>query len=313
VIDLPERPGWVQFAACRGLPADAFHPAPGASTTTNRIRELCRACAVPEACASYSMSLDPPAVGIWAGLGSINRRHLRHDGYLRLDDDELLHEDGQVVIVRGPRPLPDVVEARAALIANLRNEPPVKTPPAPTAEQIARAEALGLTPANLDRLRSLIAEATSVSWALGDLLVDLYGTPTDHGYHDGTRVLFDRLADELGVTVSVLVHARLTAAAWPSRERRPVSFTVHRDLRALPGRFALLRSFMADCEREGVTASDGRLPAWLHAHAAGAVSLRPRLDPIERLTRAALALDHDALVRLIERLTAALAASAVAA
>ena len=109
----------MQFAACRGLPADAFHPAArGASSTINRVRDLCRACAVPEACASYSMGLDPPAVGMWAGLGSVNRRHLRRDGYLRVGGDELLHEDGAVVIVRGPRPLPDVAEARAALITS---------------------------------------------------------------------------------------------------------------------------------------------------------------------------------------------------
>ena len=97
-----------------------------------------------------------------------------------------------------------------------------------------RAHELGLSAAGLNRLRSLVAEHGRTNWAIGDFLVQVYGPPSTQGVGDGTRVLFAQLADEVGVTVSMLVHARLTAGAWPSKERRSVSFSVHRDLARPP-------------------------------------------------------------------------------
>ena len=176
----------------------------------------------------------------------------------------------------------------------------------------ATAKALGLTRAGLLQLRCLLAERQTNSWRLGDALVAAYGAPPRANHHDGSSQLIEALANELGSSVAGLSAARITAAAWPLRERRPsVAFSVHRELAGRADRFALLDRFIDGTRRSQVTPSTLRLRDFL-AKADPTPTRRGYVDPVERLARAALALDRESLERLIERLSEALAAPAAA-
>jgi hypothetical protein len=180
------------------------------------------------------------------------------------------------------------------------------------------ARACGLSREGLRHLRSLIELRGRNSWAVGDVLVAVYGSPGPAVVHDGSRERLGALADELGVSVSWLTACRATGAAWPPSERRPtVAWAVSRHLAARPDRFALLDAFCRDCSRAHVTPSRQRLVAWLDQHdrraeVARPALGRPRQDPIDRLVREALRLDRDALARLIERLSDVLAVAPAA-
>ena len=169
-------------------------------------------------------------------------------------------------------------------------------------------------PATLHRLRSLLDERGRNSWAIGDTLVALYGPPGPAIAHDGSRARLEALADTLGVSVSWLTACRATSAAWPPKERRPtVAWSVPRHLAARADRLALLDAFCGTCSRAHVTPSRARLVCWLDHHDRNPVGQgRPRQDPVDKIIREALRLDHDSLARLVERLSAALAVAPAA-
>jgi hypothetical protein len=126
---------------------------------------------------------------------------------------------------------------------------------------------------------------------------------------DGSRERLAALADLCGCSLSWLVACRITSAAWPLRERRlSVGWPVHRKLSARPDRFVLLGRFVRQCARDGVTPSGDRLGVWLAERTPRYCGFgRPRLDPVVKVERLALALDRESLRRLVERLSAALA------
>jgi WhiB family redox-sensing transcriptional regulator len=317
-MELAQRPTWQAMGACRGLDPAVFLPARG-DKHQPLLRELCRSCAVPEACAAYALHLEPTPEGLWAGLTVPQRRKLRQRGRLRLDGDAFAYDGTAVRITRGPRPLPDVATARAALVAVLPREKepavsappaPKPAPPAPSPRDLAHADDLGLTPAELQRLRALVAVRGRAAWEVGDMLVAAYGPASTSGVSDGSRAQLAALADEVGVSTGWMVAARNTAGAWPQPERRPCAWALHAELRSNPDRVAVLDRFIAECKRNDLTPSTPRLVAWIGVH--GLRPARPSHDPVAALERRALALPHDALLRLIERLTAALATAAAA-
>lgn len=70
--------GWQEGAACRSVGPALFFP----STNPSRIDEeavavLCRVCPVRIACLEAALDYGRECVGIWSGLGSAKRRHLR--------------------------------------------------------------------------------------------------------------------------------------------------------------------------------------------------------------------------------------------
>ena len=183
------------------------------------------------------------------------------------------------------------------------------------ADERSRARACGLDAAQLRQLRSLVEERGRNSWKCGDALLALFGPPGG-GPHDGSSFRIRALADELGCSWSWLAAVRATSAAWPSRERRlTVAWSVHRSLSAYPNRFLLFDEFCAACQRDHVTPSLARLMAWLDEGRRPIDGLpgRPRVDPIARVERLALRLDHEHLALLIERLSRILATEAAAA
>jgi hypothetical protein len=124
------------------------------------------------------------------------------------------------------------------------------------------------------------------------------------------------LAEELGCSSQWLAACRTCSAAWPPRERKPtVAWSVHRALCAYPNRFTLFDQFRHECERDHVTPSLARLMRWLDEEdrrPQSGLPGRPRVDPVVRVERLALKLDHDSLVTLVARLTEALSEDAAA-
>jgi hypothetical protein len=182
------------------------------------------------------------------------------------------------------------------------------------AEEVAHARGLGLSREGLHRLRSLVEQRQRNAWDIGDALVAMFGPPVTTGGHDGSYERFESLGEELGVSASWLSSCRACAAAWPPSERKPsVCWSCHRRLAAEPERFRLLAEFRADCARKKLTPSHKLLVDWMDARRVTrpAALGRPPTDPVTRLERLALRLDHDALVLLVARLTALLSVPAV--
>lgn len=175
----------------------------------------------------------------------------------------------------------------------------------------------GLSHDQLRHLRSLIEQRGRIAWQIGDILVAAYGAPGPAVTHDGTSRRLEVLGEELGCSASWLTACRAAAAAFPERERRPsVAWSVHRHLAARHDRVALLDRFVTACERDGATPSLRLLTDWLDQLDAGRrrgrTIGRPRTDPVVRVERLALRLEHDDLRRLISRLSAALAVQTAA-
>ena len=178
-----------------------------------------------------------------------------------------------------------------------------------------RAQRCGLSREGLLRLRSLVEERGRQSWAVGDVLVNVYGVPRRTGHADGSQARLAALAEELGCSLSWLNGCRTAAGAWPERERRlSVAFSVHRHLALRPDRIRLLAEFREACARERVIPSRARLIEWLDGQGCQPSGLGRRpVDPVDRLERLALRLDHEHLALLIERLRRVLATEATAA
>lgn len=71
----PPAPGpWVEQAACRGAPTDAFFP--GRGENLDAVRAVCSACSVRPECLAWALS-HPTDDGFYGGLSSRSRRALR--------------------------------------------------------------------------------------------------------------------------------------------------------------------------------------------------------------------------------------------
>lgn len=70
------RPRWSEFAACRGMGADLFHPERGGNG--NAAKQVCAGCQVREECLDDAMKTGFP--GVWGGLsGRERKRGVGHD------------------------------------------------------------------------------------------------------------------------------------------------------------------------------------------------------------------------------------------
>lgn len=67
---------WRHRAACRGLPVDLFHPAPGEHRTTAEARAVCARCPVRQPCLATALA-DPTLHGVWGGTTGQERKRLR--------------------------------------------------------------------------------------------------------------------------------------------------------------------------------------------------------------------------------------------
>jgi len=148
-------------------------------------------------------------------------------------------------------------------------------------QNVVRAHMLGLSLEGLSRLRSLVEQRQRSAWDVGDLLVAVYGKPPAPGVMDGSREKLAGVADEVGVSISWLIACRITAAAWPRKDRRPtICWPVHRWLSAHDDRAVLLADFASECERAKVTPSAARLRQWFDP---AAVANAPVVDPDQEI------------------------------
>jgi len=69
------RPQWHQWAACRGVGADAYVPAVGGHYSRHQ-RELCASCPVRPECLEVALA-DRELVGLWGGTTPAERKVLR--------------------------------------------------------------------------------------------------------------------------------------------------------------------------------------------------------------------------------------------
>jgi hypothetical protein len=163
-----------------------------------------------------------------------------------------------------------------------------------------RARRCGLSLLGLRRVQTLLDERNRNSWELGDLLVKVYGPGSGSGISDGSRSQLSLLAEEVGCSVSLVVAWRSTAGAWPKRERRSCSWSLHSMTRALPDRIAVLGRFLAECERSHRRPTCSALTEFLDR------PLRAKAGTVERIEALARRLTVDELSELIDHLASML-------
>lgn len=67
---------WRDYAACKGVDPDLFHPPRGGDH--QRALRVCRACPVADHCLEYALSVNPrDDQGIWGGTSQEQRKRLR--------------------------------------------------------------------------------------------------------------------------------------------------------------------------------------------------------------------------------------------
>jgi WhiB family redox-sensing transcriptional regulator len=73
----PRGPAWATAGACATAPdPDAWHPDRETAKAADRVRPVCAACPVAEACLDYAVA-RPWLTGIWAGTTTHQRRLTR--------------------------------------------------------------------------------------------------------------------------------------------------------------------------------------------------------------------------------------------
>ncbi len=68
-------PGWIDRAACRGMPTAVFFPE-GRGASDAEALAVCQGCPVREACADYAVT-QGLTVGIWGGMTAEDRAAVR--------------------------------------------------------------------------------------------------------------------------------------------------------------------------------------------------------------------------------------------
>ena len=74
LVDLIERPEWMQSAACRGMDTALFYPTVGEPGTA--AKRVCAGCPVAAECLAYAVNLGEHH-GIWGGVAEKQRRRIR--------------------------------------------------------------------------------------------------------------------------------------------------------------------------------------------------------------------------------------------
>jgi WhiB family redox-sensing transcriptional regulator len=67
---------WVEFAACRGMNPDCFHPHPGDKIREAAAKKVCEACPARQACLDYAVTTGQTR-GVWGGTTEAERRRAR--------------------------------------------------------------------------------------------------------------------------------------------------------------------------------------------------------------------------------------------
>ena len=69
---------WMEFALCREVGGDLWHPDEGEGQTymTNRAKEVCNRCPVIEECLGYAMK-HGEVLGVWGGTTPAERKRMR--------------------------------------------------------------------------------------------------------------------------------------------------------------------------------------------------------------------------------------------
>jgi Transcription factor WhiB len=67
--ELVRRPGWMELAACAGMPIEVFFPAHGQTAAAGRA--VCATCSVRPECLDYART-DSDMAGVWAGPRNAN-------------------------------------------------------------------------------------------------------------------------------------------------------------------------------------------------------------------------------------------------
>jgi len=70
--ELLRRPGWMELAACAGMPIETFFPVLG--QTAAAARAVCSTCKVQPECLDYARA-DSGTAGFWGGTTERERRH----------------------------------------------------------------------------------------------------------------------------------------------------------------------------------------------------------------------------------------------
>ena len=83
LVDLIERPEWMQSAACRGMDVNIFYPPVGEHGTA--AKRVCAGCPVAAECLAYAVNLGEHH-GIWGGVAEKQRRKIRSRAFARVAD-----------------------------------------------------------------------------------------------------------------------------------------------------------------------------------------------------------------------------------
>lgn len=69
---------WMEFALCREVGGDLWHPDEGEGQTymTNRAKEVCNRCPVKPECLDYAMR-NGELLGVWGGTTPAERKRMR--------------------------------------------------------------------------------------------------------------------------------------------------------------------------------------------------------------------------------------------
>ena len=72
---------WKQYALCRGMDISLFFPVHGHSKAHEKVKRICAACPVQDACLDYAMSLSESfqVVGLWAGTSQREREQVHYE------------------------------------------------------------------------------------------------------------------------------------------------------------------------------------------------------------------------------------------
>lgn len=88
---------WAQFANCRGMSANDFHPdKKGPGVFKQEVIDACNNCIVRYECAEWAIQYEEH--GYWGGMTSYQRRHERARRNIFVRDSRERHQHGRRVL-----------------------------------------------------------------------------------------------------------------------------------------------------------------------------------------------------------------------
>jgi hypothetical protein len=72
--ELVHRPGWMELAACAGMPIETFFPGRGENHKVAAAKAVCAVCSVRTECYDYAQSFTETPVGVWGGESERSRK-----------------------------------------------------------------------------------------------------------------------------------------------------------------------------------------------------------------------------------------------